>query len=60
MGGNMENNSTQKTIIQHSNYEFKPDFASALEREINKEASASNEPVKADLADSFGSWYEWD
>ncbi|WP_213607743.1 hypothetical protein [Pseudoalteromonas sp.] len=56
----MENNSTQKTIIQHSNYEFKPDFASALEREINKEASASNEPVKADLADSFGSWYEWD
>lgn len=50
----------QKTTTQHSTYEFKPDFSSALEREVNNEFPASSESVKTDLSDSFGSWYEWD
>ncbi|EHC03923.1 hypothetical protein Sbal625DRAFT_4400 [Shewanella baltica OS625] len=56
----MDNNSMQKTTTQHSNYEFKPDFGLALEREVNNEFPASSESVKTDLSDSFGSWYEWD
>lgn len=59
-GGNMENSSVQKMSIQHPSHDFKPDFASALKREVNKEVPASSESVNTDLADSFGSWYEWD
>lgn len=55
----MENNIVQKTSTLHSNYEFKPDFGSALEREVNNECLASSKSV-TDLSDSFGSWYEWD
>lgn len=56
----MENSSVQKTSTQHPSHDFKPDFASALKREVNKEVPASSESVNTDLADSFGSWYEWD
>lgn len=56
----MENSSMQKITNQHSNYEFKPDFGAALEREVNNELPATSESVKTDLSDSFGSWYEWD
>lgn len=56
----MENSTEQKISTQDSNYEFKPDFDLALARELNTEYEASSESVETDLADSFGSWREWD
>ncbi|MBB1299899.1 hypothetical protein H5183_00995 [Pseudoalteromonas sp. SR44-8] len=56
----MENSSEQKVSTQHSNYEFKPDFGAALEREVNNEHPSPSESVDTDIADSFGSWREWD
>lgn len=56
----MENRIIQKTSAQDSEYEFRPSFAIALEREKSSERPASIEADKNDLSDSFGSWFEWD
>lgn len=56
----MESRVIQKTPTQHSEYDFHPDFISALKREKNSEYTTPKQTDKSDLSDSFGSWFEWD